>query len=144
MKGDEWMKDVNLTEREYAVMKILWESGKPMLVSEIIPLTKNISVHTIHALLNSLMKKGLIKVVGSVKMVKVPSRLFYPTVSMSEFAMLKSEEVFSDNHKKFNVVEFMTHLIKSKKENKDEIIKELELFLDDYKKQIGENEGGKK
>ncbi len=138
------MKNVDLTEREYAVMKILWEADRPMLVSEIIPLTKNISVHTIHALLNSLMRKELIKVVGSVRMVKVPSRLFCPTVTMSEFAMLRSEAVFSDNHKRFNVVEFMTHLVKSKKEDKEEIIKGLELFLEKYKKEIEETEGDKK
>ena len=137
------MKDVDLTEREYMVMKILWENNRPMLVSEIIPLTKNISVHTIHALLNSLMKKGLIKVVGKVTMVKVPSRLFYPTVSMPEFAMLRSEAVFNDNHKRFNVVEFMTCLVKNKKENKEEIIKGLELFLENYKKEIEIKEGDK-
>ena len=133
------MKNVELTEREYMVMKILWESNRPMLVSEIIPLTKNTSVHTIHALLNSLIKKGLIKVVGSIKMVKVPSRLFAPAVSISEFAMLRSEKVFIDNHEKFNVEEFMTQLVNSKKENGDEIIDRLEHFLDNYKTKFREN-----
>lgn len=138
------MKNVELTEREYMVMRILWEANRPMLVSEIIPNMKNTSTHTIHALLNSLMKKELIKVVGSVKMVKVPSRLFAPTVSTSEFAMLRSDKVFNDNHEKFNVVDFMTSLVKNKKENKNEIIKELEQFLENYKQEIEENEDDNK
>ena len=132
------MKDINLTMRENMIMEILWNNSRPMTVSEIIPLAKNTSSHTVHALLNSLMDKGLVKVVGSVKLVKVPCRLYETTISKADFAVMKSDEVFGSS-KKIYVYDFMTCLVKRKKDHKEEIVRELEDFIRDYKEQINKD-----
>lgn len=129
------MKSTHLTTREYAIMKILWENNKPMLVSEIIPLTKNISLHSMHPLINSLMAKGFVKVVGNVKVVKAPSRLYEATVTMPEYAMLKSAEIFSTNNQRFDIKQFMFYLVKRNKGKDQEIIRELEEFIQNYKEE---------
>lgn len=128
------MKSTNLTAREYAVMKILWESDRPMRVAEILPLTKNISVNSMHPIMSRLLEKGFVKVVGNIKLVKAPSRLFEPAISISEYSMIKSAEVFSTNNKKFNLKEFLFYLMKRKKMDDEEIIKELEEFIGEYRK----------
>lgn len=127
------MKNIHLTKREYAIMKILWDSDKPMLVSEITPLTKNISVNSMHPLIRNLIEKGFIKVVGNVKVTKAPSRLYTAAIPVSEYAMLKAAEIFSTNNRAFNMQEFLHYLMKKYKDYT--LIDEMEEFIQNYKEQ---------
>ena len=67
------MSKINLTEREYEIMQILWQNSKPMLASEIMKAADNTSNNSVHHILNKLMEKELVKVVGNVKIVKSQS-----------------------------------------------------------------------
>ena len=68
-------KNEHLTKKEHEIMKILWTSEKPMLISEIHSSVKNVAGNSVHPMINNLINKGYIKVMGNVRVVKTPSSL---------------------------------------------------------------------
>ncbi|MDO5389453.1 MAG: BlaI/MecI/CopY family transcriptional regulator [Clostridia bacterium] len=129
------MSKVNLTEREYEVMEILWRNPKPMLASDIMEVTKSTSNNSVHHILNKLMEKGFVKVAGNVKVVKSQSRLYAPAVSAMEYIVMESDEIFKSTAKKFDLKSFLFCLTKSNKSNKgrnDEIINDIKNFIEEY------------
>ncbi|MGN1319207.1 MAG: BlaI/MecI/CopY family transcriptional regulator [Lachnospirales bacterium] len=123
----------NLTPREYEVMRILWDNNKPMLISDIVPLTKTISEKSIHSIINNLLLVGYVKVTGRVMVVKKPSRLYAPAVTLDEYAVIQSKEIYKSANSKLNLKSFLQCLVNKDKKNKDEIIKEIEEFLYEIK-----------
>ena len=68
------MKFVHLTSKEFEIMKIFWQYDKPLTAAEIIDLSKEKtwSFNSLYPLLNKLLKKQFIKVVGNIRTVKAP------------------------------------------------------------------------
>ena len=78
---------MKLSEKELSVMKVLWEYATPLTTGEIVEycVDKTWKETTIHMLINNLLDKGAIKVVGMAKTARTYSRTFAPTISRSEY-----------------------------------------------------------
>lgn len=81
----------DLTKSEYEVMKILWDSGVPMLKQDILEISDQYKWNDnyLKKMLTGLFKKGAIKSVGVVRVGKVDSRLYVPTMSEDEYNISK-------------------------------------------------------
>lgn len=129
------MAKINLTEKEYEVLQILWQNPKPMLASDIMAEISNASHNSVHHILNKLMGKGLVKVVGNVKVVKSQSRLYAPAMSVAEYIAVQSGEIFKSTTKNFDLKNFLLCLTKKNKNKNDEIISEIKSFIEEYERE---------
>ena len=80
------------------------------------------------------MENGYIAVCGSQRVAKVNSRLYEAKVSLSDYITNQVSEVFENETNKFNVSSFLSGLMGGDQEIDEEIISELENWLDDYSK----------
>ncbi|MDR2025716.1 MAG: BlaI/MecI/CopY family transcriptional regulator [Hungatella sp.] len=79
---------MELTKNELEIMKVLWNTKRPLTGTEIVQLspdTKSWKDSSIHILINSLLKKKAIKEHGFVKIGKSYGRTFTPTESGEEY-----------------------------------------------------------
>lgn len=78
---------MNFTENELQVMQILWNAETDLSRKDIIERSPNRSWkdNSIHVLLNSLMKKGAVKVVGMKPAGKVYARTFAAALSQEQY-----------------------------------------------------------
>lgn len=76
-----------LTKSEEQVMKLLWSAEKPLSCTEIIELSeeKTWKDSYVHALINSLMKKGLIKIETFELISRSYARKFAPKITKPEY-----------------------------------------------------------
>lgn len=123
-----------ITSKEAEIMKVLWNSERPLLISDISALTQNIAENSLQPMVGSLIKKGYIKVVGNMKVAKTYSRLYAPALTVDEYAAQQLSSIFKDTGKSMNISNVLTYLLKynKKKENKN-FINELKEFIDNYK-----------
>ena len=108
-------------------MTIFWSMDKPLTASEILQHRKEgtWAANSIHPLLNKLLENGYIAVCGSQRVAKV---------SLSDYITNQVSEVFENETNKFNVSSFLSGLMGGDQEKDEEIISELENWLDDYSK----------
>lgn len=126
-------KKYHLTNKEYEIMKILWKSGKPMLISDILLETDNVAENSLHPMIKNLINNGFIKVVGSMKVSKTTSRLYAPAITVDEYAAMQLEGIMKTSNSKLdfkNVLAFFTS--RNKKNNKD-VIEGIKKFIEEYK-----------
>lgn len=78
-----------LTKSEEEVMFLLWETGEPLTSSEIVKKSVNRSWKKsyVNLLINSLLKKDMIKVDGVKQMFKNYARTFVPTLTKDEYTI---------------------------------------------------------
>lgn len=81
----------DLTKSEYEVMKILWDNDIPMLKQDILEKSDRYKWNDnyLKKMLTVLYKKGAIESVGVVRVGKVDSRLYVPTMSEDEYNISK-------------------------------------------------------
>ncbi len=124
----------HLTPKEYELMKILWTSEKPLLLSDILKRTENIAKNTLNPIINKLIDRKYIKVVGNLKVSKTYSRLYAPAITIDEYAAKQLNELFNDTDRNLNLSNFLSFIIKGKKKKKNtDFINDLEKFIDDYR-----------
>lgn len=122
----------DLTKSEYEVMKILWDNDIPMLKQDILEKSNRYKWNDnyLKKMLTVLYKKGAIESVGVVRVGKVDSRLYVPTMSEDEYNISKypvqsmkaiaslvgSVYRSSDDDKKEELVNELEELLKELKE----------------------------
>lgn len=83
----------NLTKSELEVMQVLWQSDEELSSSEIIAKSAEAGAHWqksyIHLLINSLLDKGMIEIVGFIKNAKNYSRTFKAKLSKAEYITMR-------------------------------------------------------
>lgn len=83
----------NLTKSELEVMQLLWQSDEALSSSEIVAKSADTGAHWqksyIHLLLNSLLDKGMIEIVGFTKNTKNYSRTFKARLSKAEYITMR-------------------------------------------------------
>lgn len=126
------MAKINLTDKEYEVMEILWQNNAPMLASDVMNYVVKTSEASVHHILNKLMDRGLVKVAGNIKVVKAQSRLYAPAVSPAEYIAMQSLEIFKTTTRKIDVKDYLMFLTKKAKNKNTEIVKEIKEFIDEY------------
>ena len=63
------MKIKRITDRELDIMNVFWKSGEPMIASEIVAKSPELSISTVQISLKKLMEKGYLQVANIVRAV---------------------------------------------------------------------------
>lgn len=81
------LKYLMLSETEMDIMLLLWEAGMPLSRPEILNRLagKDWNPNSIHQVLNSMMKKGVLQVDGMTRCGKIYGRTYKPTMTQQEF-----------------------------------------------------------
>lgn len=87
---------MKLTNRELAVMRILWESEKPLMVSEIVQKDKNGTIYSVQRIIQNLIKKNMVAVDGVSYNKKALGRTFKPIVSSDVIELSTIREIFNN------------------------------------------------
>lgn len=125
------------TKSEVEILKILWQSDDPLTSSEIInkSLEKSWKDRSIHSILNNLLEKNEIKVVGKVQTTKNYARQFAPAIT--EEAYLAKQIADSDLYEKswtnISFKSVVSNLITSS-ENKESLVDELKELIGELEK----------
>lgn len=129
-------KKYHLTNKEYEIMKILWDSGKPMLISDILLEADNVAENSLHPMIKNLINNGFIKVVGNMKVSKTTSRLYAPAITVDEYAAMQLEGIMKTSNTKLDFKNVLAYFTKRNKKNNDDVITEVEEFIKEYKEDL--------
>lgn len=129
--------ELSLTKRELDVMKILWESKKPLVASEITKIDESLNINTVQSVIRKLLSKDYIKVADIVYSGTVLSRSYAPTISKKELMIQQFVGQFKKNEDKIPIPSLVTTLLKHEK-NEREVIEQLENVLEERKKTLNQ------
>lgn len=124
------MKYIHLTSKEFEIMKIFWKLDKPLTASEVENFSevKTWSLNSLYPLLNNLLKKGFLQVVGNVRSVKAPTRIFSYKISALDYSNMQLLSIFDTSNKKLDLNNLLSYF--NNNYNKDEdIIKDIEEWV---------------
>lgn len=123
-----------LTKSEEEIMYLLWSVNEPLTSSEIVArsVDKSWKKSYINLLINSLLKKDMIKVVGVKQMTKNYARTFVPTLTKDAYAIKEITE--KPNFKSSDIPQLFSELIT--KTDDDEVFQELEELLKKRREEI--------
>lgn len=92
-----------LTKSEYQIMNLLWQSDRALSCTEIVELSdeKTWKDSYVHALIKSLMKKGLVKIESFELVTRSYARKFAPKLTYEEYVILShySEQELQDTER---------------------------------------------
>lgn len=123
-----------LTKSEEEILDLLWTENKPMTSSDIVNLSVNRTWKKsyIHLLINSMLKKEVIKIDGFVKTTKNYARTFVPVLTREEYIIKQFTE--SADFNKGSKTDLFAALIDETDDPK--IIDELEKILQRKKEEL--------
>lgn len=125
-----------LSKNEFDVVSLLWKESRALSRTEIIDLStdKKWKPSSIHILLNSLLKKGAIKVEGFVQTGKNYGRTYAAAVTQEEYAAMQfTKNIPSQSVKNGNLPKLFAALIHSDGVDHD-VLNELQKILDQRKR----------
>ena len=122
-------KSFKLTKSEYELMKILWDSSRPMAKHEILAASENYKwkENYLKKMLNTLFNKGAIKPVGRVLVTRNYARLYIPVMTEDEYNMLQYPV------RSVKTIAGLVDGLYEKSDDKEELITELEKIVRDLK-----------
>lgn len=84
----------NVTDSEREVLELLWNSDEPLTSTEIVRLCvgRTWKPSYIHIMINSLLKKEMIRVAGFKKTTKNYARTFEPTMTRDQWNLLRMKQ----------------------------------------------------
>ncbi|OUQ68790.1 hypothetical protein B5E53_04490 [Eubacterium sp. An11] len=88
-----------ITDSEKDVLNLLWDTGSPLSSAEIVRMCVNRTWQPsyIHIMINSLLKKEMIKVAGFKQTTKNFARVFEPTMTREQWNLFQLKEGKSDS-----------------------------------------------
>ena len=123
-----------LTDSERQVLDLLWDSDEPLTSTEIVKLCagRTWKPSYIHIMINSLLKKEMIKVAGFKKTTKNYARTFTPTMSRDQWSL------FQVKQEQKSASSAMSHLFTAffEEETDLELLDELSELLDNRRKEL--------
>ncbi len=125
-----------LTDREFEIMQILWDTPKPLLASEIAEKAKIVSNRTVFQTINQLLKKNYIKTAGQIMVKKAVSKVYAPAITRQEYNSSLLADIFSNTTETASFKSVLMHFTKKSKDNNSDLISELKEFLDDYEQEL--------
>ena len=122
-----------LTQSEMEIMQSFWQSEEPMSLGELIEASPNRSWRdrSGFSIINSLIKKGLLREEGFVHSGKTIARTFTPIVGATDF-MINQIDAYEG---KIELSQLVAHLL-GNESVKEKDIKELDKLLNDKKKEL--------
>ena len=133
------MKYILLSETELDIMQLLWEEDTGLSRPEILSRLegKDWNPNSIHQVLNSMMKKGVLQVDGMARCGKIYGRTYTPTMTQQEFLARRTQEITPGLTTKERILGVVAAL--ADQEGLDaETIQELENLLEEHKKGLTE------
>ena len=130
-----------LTKSEEEIMNLLWEVGEPLASSEIVSKSVNRTWRKsyINLLINSLLNKQMIEVVGVKQMTKNYARTFQPTMSKYAYSV---KRIFSKKgFKEENIPDLFAEII-ANTEN-PEILDKMQSQLDERKRELASDKNNR-
>lgn len=132
------MKKITFTKREDELMNFLWEQTEPLSVDEMASRSEelNWSEAYIRVMVRSLEHKGLLECCGVEPRGKQYARRFRPAISREEHYTRLAISAGADAGTLAKVA--VAAVAKDRKENSEDLIKQLEAIVDDFKARNGE------
>ena len=130
-----------LTKSEEEIMNLLWEVGEPLASSEIVSKSVNRTWRKsyINLLINSLLNKQMIEVVGVKQMTKNYARTFQPTMSKYAYSV---NRIFSQKgFKEENIPDLFAEII-ANTEN-PQILEKMQSQLDERKRELASDKNNR-
>lgn len=124
-----------LTKSEEEIMYLLWDLDEPLTSSEIVKkaVNKTWKKSYINLLINSLLRKDMIKVVGVKQMTKNYARTFVPTMTKDAYAIkqISDRPNFADS----DIPTLFSELIE--RTESSDVFDELEALLKKRREELG-------
>ena len=86
-----------LSKQQLEIMKILWNSDKPLVASDILTQPTELNINTVQASLRVLVKKEAIEVADIVYSGTVLSRCYRPLISKNEYFAETCRDIAGDD-----------------------------------------------
>lgn len=126
------IKSFYLNQKEEQVMKVLWESDTPLSATEIANrIDSDWAKKSIQNIIRKLESKKAIEVAEITKIGKTYGRLFRPTISSDEYAVMQ----FNNFYKGDNEVPFILSALTGNKKKSSALAKELKELMEKYKEE---------
>lgn len=122
-----------LTDREYKIMDILWDSERDLTINEISELSGNprLSAACVSQVMPRLLKKGMIHVEKFIPVNTKYARTFLADVTRQDYLEGRLQHLFQ----KTSIRSVLSALVSAGSPDKnDALIQELEIFIQDYKR----------
>lgn len=117
-------------EKEEQVMKVLWEKNKPLSASEIGGyINSEWAKKSIQNVIRKLEAKGAIEIAEITKICKTYGRLFRPTISSEEYALMQFDKFYS----KDTYIPFILSALVNETDESSEFINDLKELIRKYK-----------
>lgn len=129
------MVNNRLSNRELDIMKILWNSPKPLLASEILKESPDLNINTVQAVLRKLLSTNYVGVAAIVQSGKVLGRTYAPLISQDSYLMEELSRIYpstSEQRSRFFSI-FM-----EREADKQKALNELEDLIRQYRETIKE------
>lgn len=109
------------SDRQLEIMKILWESDKPLIASDFVKRNKDLNINTVQACLRVLTNIKAIKVADIVYSGTVLSRSYIPLISQEEYINNIYHDLFGKDIGRQEMLEIIYSMIRreTKPENLD-------------------------
>ena len=129
---DKNIKSFYLNQKEEQVMKVLWGSDTPLSATEIANrIDSDWAKKSIQNIIRKLESKKAIEVAEITKIGKTYGRLFRPTISSDEYAVMQ----FNNFYKGDNEVPFILFSLTGNKKKSSALAKELKELMEKYKEE---------
>ena len=134
------IKKLILTKREDELMNFLWDEGRPLIVEEMLDVggEHEWGENYLRIMLRSLEKKGAVEACGMVLRGKQYARQFRPAISKEEFYLRLAMNRGASAGALLQVA--AAAVMKGKKEDTDEVVRQLEEMLEEYKARTDDEE----
>lgn len=126
-------KEKHLTGSEEDLMEMFWASKEPLTSVEILNISEGRSWNGnyVHIMLRSLLKKGMIKVCGTVQSGKQYARQFVPAVTKEQYA---AKLVMSKGLGRNSIAAVTVAMVNEmNEETGEELVKQLEEIIEELK-----------
>lgn len=127
-----------LSKKELEVMKVIWKSKKSLMASEIAKIS-NISISTVHVVVNNLLAKNMIVIDEIVYSGKVLSRCYKPVISAKNYEIRKATAMLKELiTPDFSASSFVAALLGQEKDRQKILneLDELENLIKEKKKEL--------
>lgn len=121
------MRKQVLTSRQFEILNILWDAGRPLLISEIAQ-RHSININTVQYGIKSLIKMGYVEVAEIVHSKNVLARTYQAIITKEEYLLTISKELGNQKDSGIGLIALV------KKENNWNILNEIEKVIEEKRK----------
>lgn len=129
--------NLDMTNKERLVMNLLMNSNRSLTASEITAIDESLNINTVQSVLRSLLKMGLIEVADIVYSGKVLCRSYRPSNAGKDYSVTEFAEQFNNLRQNVSIPYIFSALVEENI-NDSEVIKELEMIIQEQKRKLGQ------